>query len=444
MNRRSADHDARQAWGTSIRLILLLSILAPLLPACRVPDPPVIKDKRVGIVYDTAMEEEVRSGKSALLQTAFANYVDTLAEPVAITAWSTDVCRWEVFVATNRGRFAPSSDRNAADNLALDVVSYGRSDVLLPRQVRGKDPKMSPGRKPLGIVPGFGKRNEKQDLIARAETEQLSEEEFLDGVNSQLSRSRQQDLLLFVHGFNVSFDSAVIRTAQVALDMPFNGAVVSYCWPSQGGVFSYNDDEPINKASVAPFTQFLTTLRAGVPPETRISIVVHSMGNRIVMESLSRMAGDSWDGAKPFANVALCAPDVGQTEFQKWAPGVVAVSDRVSLYSSSGDAALIASKGLHRERRAGDAWEPLIVEGVETIDCSRIDLTFMGHSYYGSNTDVLSDLFMLIKEVKPAAKRPHLSRLKSDDGQTFYQFSKSAPEFRAGWHFDELEESAMR
>ena len=129
-------------------------------------------------------------------------------------------------------------------------------------------------------------------------------------------------------------------------------------------------------------------------------------------------------------------PDVGRNDFLDWAPGVVAQSDRVTLYANSSDTALIASKSLHSEMRAGEAWQPPVVEGIETIDCSRIDLSFMGHSSYGSNTDVLSDLFMLVKEDHPANKRPHLTKKKSSTGP-YWRFSQSAPAILCTWHFDE-------
>ncbi len=204
----------------------------------------------------------------------------------------------------------------------------------------------------------------------------------------------------------------------------------------------YGDDEPINKASVGPCAQFLQTLRHGVSAETRIHIVVHSMGNRIVREALHNLPTPRGGNpsnkpfGKPFANVVLCAPDVGRNDFLDWAPGVVAQSDRVTLYANSSDTALIASKSLHSEMRAGDAWVSLVVEGIETIDCSRIDLSVLGHSYYGSNTDVLSDLFMLVKEDHPASKRPHLAKKKSATGPD-WQFAQSAPAILCTWHFDE-------
>jgi esterase/lipase superfamily enzyme len=429
----------RYKMSASPACLLVLALVAIVVcPACRVPDPPVLKDKSRGLVYDTAMEQKIRSGDAPKIVTAaFSRYVDTLAEPVAITNWSSSSCQWQIFVATNRDRFNATADL-AAENRVLESVAYGQSEVTLPRQQRGKDPKLASSRKPMfGIVK---RGSTEENDIAQAKSQLLSESEFLAGVNNQLERSRQQDLLVFVHGFNVSFDAAVIRTAQIGLDMPFNGALVAYCWPSQGGVFNYDDDEQINKASVAPFTEFLTTLRAGVPAETRINIVVHSMGNRIVMESLSNLAEPRRldpNDRKPFTNVVLCAPDVGHGDFRKWASGVVAQAERVTLYANSSDTALIASKGLHAEHRAGDSEKLAIADGIESIDCSRIDFTFMGHSYYGSNTDVLSDLFMLLKEDRPAAQRPHLAKLTSAEGRSYFQFAESAPAILCTWHFDE-------
>ena len=40
--------------------------------------------------------------------------------------------------------------------------------------------------------------------------------------------------LIFVHGFNVSFDNALFRAAQIAYDLNFDGPGVSFSWPSRG------------------------------------------------------------------------------------------------------------------------------------------------------------------------------------------------------------------
>lgn len=400
--------------GTGALTVLVLSL------GCRVPEVPVFEDKSQGILYDTAMEAKLRSGLApALLEASYAAYVDTLAEPVAITDWKDQSCEWEIYIGTNRGVWDDEPDANRV----LNQPAYGRATVTIPRRPR----------EAKSILP-LPWRKGPAEVAAEVAPTPLETTHFLSGVRKQLQRSRQQDLLLFVHGFNVSFDQALTCTAQMALKMPFNGAVVTYCWPTQGGVSRYRDDEPINQASVAPFRQFLHTLREGVPAETRITIVVHSMGNRIVMEALDQLPPPR--GPKPFAQVVLCAPDVGRTDFECWAPGVMAQSEHVALYSNASDTALIASKGLHAESRAGDAWEPVIIEGMEVVDCSRVDLSFMGHSYFGENRDVLSDLFMLVKEQREARDRPHLERRTTDAGTVYWSFHRTAPAIYCTWHFE--------
>lgn len=425
------------------RAVSVLPVSAAILVAlvaiglgCRSPKLPILEQKNLGVIYDTAMEEEIRSGKAhQLVLDTYGPYVDTLAEPVAVVSWQERIVAWEVFAATNRGWYADPGDPVAA-NRVLDETQYGRCLVDIPKRQRGKEVQPESSRTGIKLVSDSSQAASGSDpvSVAHVESTPLSEAEYFEGVNQQLARSRQHDLLLFVHGFNVSFEAAVTRAAQLAFDIPFNGAVCAYCWPTQGGVSNYSSDEPINQASVPPFLDYLKALRKAVPPDTRIQIVVHSMGNRIVMEALDRLATPRRE--KPFSQLVLCAPDVGVGDFQKWAPGVVEQCDRVTLYANSGDSALIASKGLHAEARAGDAEEPVIAPGIETIDCSRLDTGFMGHSYYGSHEQMLTDLFMLLKEDKGADRRPHLKLKRAGPGE-YWEFAGTAGRLYYTWHFDE-------
>lgn len=408
---------------------MVLAVVA----GCRGTGPPVLDRTAVGIVYDTAHEADLRSGKlPALVQDAWGDYVETLAEPAAIVGWQDGVSTWEVFFATNRSKLGGSATSRAEfGNEVLAEPLYGRAAVTLPKRRRGADPAVA-GRR-SGLLPvAFSRPKAEGEVVRFQSVEACESAAFLNGVNSQLKRSRQKDLLLFVHGFNVDFDSAIVRAAQVALDVPFNGAIVAYAWPTKGGVSNYRSDEPVNLASVEPFAEFLSTLVAGVPAETRISILVHSMGNRIVMQGINRLSQDT-----KLEHVVLCAPDVGLGDFEAWAPGVVSRCRRVTLYASENDAALIVSKSLHSEQRAGDAHPPALMAGVETVDCSTIDYTsFLGHSYYGANRQVLGDLFLLLKEGRPAAERPHLSR-ESARGSDYWVFSGNSPNILVTWHFED-------
>jgi hypothetical protein len=47
----------------------------------------------------------------------------------------------------------------------------------------------------------------------------------------------------------------------------------------------------------------------------------------------------------------------------------------------------------------------VVVPGVETIDVSGIDLSLLGHSYYGDNESMLRDLYEVVRARLPAARR---------------------------------------
>ncbi len=438
--------------------------LLGVAPGCRAPVAPAVADKSLGIVYDTAMEDEVRSGAApTLVAFAFEPYVDTLSEPVSVTRWNDTECDWVVFAATNRGRFLPEGPD---DSRVLSEPSYGRCLVTIPHRRRGQEVRAANTAKNLSASPGghdvvslasasagAGSAVSKASAVAASDAarsvtratvmaEPQTSAEFHAGVSQLIERSRLRDVMVFVHGFNVSFDDAVTRAAQLGLDMPFNGAVVAYCWPSKGGINSYEEDEAINHESIEPFTEFLQALRSSIPSDAKIHIVVHSMGNRMVLQGLRRMALDGTRGfsetaRRPIHNLVLCAPDVGLGDFKAWVPDVVPLCVRVTLYANSSDTALIASKSLHAKPRAGDARFMPIVDGVQTIDCSRIDMSFMGHSYYGSNPDVLTDLFTILRENAEASQRPHLKRRWSRHG-TYWEFARSAGTILCTWHFDEV------
>jgi esterase/lipase superfamily enzyme len=80
---------------------------------------------------------------------------------------------------------------------------------------------------------------------------------------------------------------------------------------------------------------------------------------------------------------------------------------RVTLYASSNDVALVRSKKYQGNYpRAGHTGDGIvIVEDIDSIDASEVDTSLIGHSYYGDNDSVLSDLFYLLKDGKPPGKR---------------------------------------
>lgn len=414
----------------------LLGLLVLLAVGCRLPKPYFAERLHFDRLSPWAGAEEVgpSTGKPVarghskpnpirrVSTTGRLEYAETLAPPVAVLDWDPGVSsRWEILYGTNR---TPTSASELSlvryGNTVAATPQYGVCTVRLPHRARGQDlaPAPAPPPEPTSPLPRglfvsaprpkTDRHDRDTQLRGQLETVQaLPAGHFAEELRDMTARSVQKDVLVFVHGFNVSYDEAVLRATQVAADLPFNGAIVVYSWPSQGGVDSYERDGEVVLESELPFTEFLTTVANSVPADARINLVVHSMGNRLVQRSLWRLP-DEFTSPPRFDEIVFCAPDVGIEEFRRNVRQAKKVAHRVTLYQCCNDAALIASMFRNKEERAGSPNAPVLIEGMDTIETAPVDSSLLGHSYYGSNTSVLRDLFAIVKEHTPVDERPWL------------------------------------
>jgi esterase/lipase superfamily enzyme len=206
-----------------------------------------------------------------------------------------------------------------------------------------------------------------------------------------------KEVLLFVHGYNVGFDDAVKRAAQIAYDLHFEGIPALYSWPSEGATRKYTVDETNVAWSRPRFIEYVGIISENLGAEA-IHIIAHSMGNRLVAETMASMSAPTVPGRARLRQIVFAAPDVDAATFKDLAQQFHGKADRYTLYASSRDKAIEASRLIHRYPRAGDSGVDLvIVDPVDTIDATAIDTSMVGHSYYGENKSVLSDLFELIR-----------------------------------------------
>ena len=112
--------------------------------------------------------------------------------------------------------------------------------------------------------------------------------------------------------------------------------------------------------------------------------------------------------------------------FRQIARQIARPAQKATLYASSKDKALQFSRQIHGDYpRAGDSGEDIVVlRGLDTIDVSGADTSFAGHSYYGDNSSVLSDLFELIRGGKAPGKRFRL-RPRTKNGLPYWAFQPS-------------------
>jgi len=253
----------------------------------------------------------------------------------------------------------------------------------------------------------FELREDQTQHIVLASAVELSEADFRQRLAHGVSTSPQRDLLVFIHGYNVDFESAVRRTAQLAVDLPFEGVPVCYSWPSQAKLWKYSVDETNAQWTAAHLKEFLLEL-VNESGARSINVIAHSMGNRPLTAAMQQIRWQ-WEPElePPFDRVILAAPDVDADQFRRdLAPALLEVANQVTLYASSDDQALMISKQVHGYPRAGESGQQIvIVPGIETVDVSGIDLSLLGHSYYGENASILRDLYEVVRARLPAPHR---------------------------------------
>ncbi|MFN0068814.1 MAG: alpha/beta hydrolase [Limisphaerales bacterium] len=235
----------------------------------------------------------------------------------------------------------------------------------------------------------------------------LTDVEFWAGLRAKIEGAPEgdQQALVFIHGYNVSFEEAALRAGQIAEDLRPPGVTAFFSWPSKGSLAGYPADEATIEFSVPYIRDFLVRVvrESGA---RRVHVIAHSMGNRGLMRALEDIAQDAaLRGAVKFGQVILAAPDIDAAVFRQVAAVYPQLSERTTLYASPGDKALEASKHLHQYPRAGFTPPVTVVPGVDTIEVPQLDLLALGHGYFADFAGVLEDIHVLLRHNVPPEKR---------------------------------------
>jgi esterase/lipase superfamily enzyme len=325
----------------------------------------------------------------------------------------------DVFYGTDRAvqRGRPVAERYGPGRMTATSLHLGVCKVSVPR-----DHRMGEIERPSIWKLEFTPDPTRHMVLLGLE--ELGKEKFYRRLQGKLGKSAAKELLVFVHGYNTSFHDAVLRTAQLAYDLGLDGAPVLYSWPSQASVSAYTVDENNVLWTVDHLEPFLNDLAARSGARS-IYLIAHSMGNRALTDALRNIALRRGDSAKPlFTEILLTAPDIDAGHFMQLAQHFRRTGQRVTLYASSNDQALKASKQVHGLPRAGDSLPDVVVlPGIDTIDVSAVDTSLLGHSYFGDNQSVLSDIFNLLRKREPPDRRRDLKKKVKAAGLAYWVFA---------------------
>lgn len=208
-----------------------------------------------------------------------------------------------------------------------------------------------------------------------------------------------KDVLLYVHGYRETFETASVSAMELSRGIGFRGATGLFTWPSGGATLDYAYDRESALWSRDALEDLLLGL-ARSPSGGRVHVVAHSMGSFLTLETLRllRAAGGDSVMAK-IGSVTLASPDVDIDQFVRAIERLGPDAAKITVISSVNDRALELSRRLAGGvARAGAADREKLARleafGVRIADASEFGSGLINH-----------DLFLTNPEVKAVVKR---------------------------------------
>jgi len=304
-----------------------------------------------------------------------------------------------VFYATDRNRTASTKPAEMFGVGRAAALRYGSCAVSIPRDHQEGELE-SPSIWQLEF------REDPSKHVVLLSIVVSTKDKFFEDVAARVRAYDKKSAFLFVHGYNVTFEDAARRTAQISHDLRFAGASVFYSWPSQGSSPAYFVDEQNIEWAQANLRGFLEDFFTRSDAQS-VYLIAHSMGNRALTRAIAALIKDKPSLRNRLKEVILAAPDIDVDVFKRdIAPALTAAGRPITLYASSRDLALETSEKVHKYPRAGDSGQGLVVlPGIETIDATAVDTSLFGHSYIAGSPSVLRDVSNLIQNGKRADQR---------------------------------------
>jgi esterase/lipase superfamily enzyme len=310
--------------------------------------------------------------------------------------------RVRIFYATDRLRSGDTPNEFYRDQRRAEEANaafeLGQCDVGIPY-------KHAPGEIERPSVWKLEFREDPAKHVVLLSVQPLAPAGWRKDVRNSVAESPDRAALVFVHGFNVDFASAARRTAQMKYDLGFRGAAILYSWPAPS---NYVECEGNAIWTLPHLMEFLTEYvqQSGAQ---RIHLIAHSMGTRVLTTALKELAASPAAAQVKYDQIVLAAPDIDAAVFkQQIAPRIVTAAERISIYSSSNDWALVASKKAHRYKRLGEGGPNLTTfpewRQIEVLDATSVDESLLGHSYYGDSPTILRDVRGVLSGLGAAAR----------------------------------------
>jgi len=284
-------------------------------------------------------------------------------------------------------------------------------------------------------------RNEEVEITDERE---LDPAELVRQLRGYVSGSPHQSLLIVVHGYREQFESALRKTAFVSHVLDINTPVLLFDWPGdQPGtpLVAYRRAVEVAEESGTELARTLEIVLREIEPE-RVWLLANSMGAQVVADAFGLLYGQEEfaDAELELEDVVLTAPDVDLEAFNdQFKTEISALTRHLTVYVSSNDRALLASRIVNRGMRRGESTldsrdvnqeqleeairlAELIEPGgdqITLVDVTPVNRTINFHNFYLESPEVFNDLFLRLLNPETPSTRV-LYPIRSRDGAVYW------------------------
>jgi esterase/lipase superfamily enzyme len=270
------------------------------------------------------------------------------------------------------------------------------------------------------------------DSTAIKKVESLPYPAFLKFLQDQAAKP----LVIWIHGYRLSFLGSTAYCAQIARDLNIDANVITFDWASSESVLGYTQDVLELPDSSKHLVELLKAINNEVKPQ-KIAIIAHSLGCRLVCLALQQLRADPEAANLKLDQVVFLAPNVDREEFDRnFKSELEALVNRLTIYVASDDNVLLLGKLLYNvdsiglpEQFSPDTnldeiqtflyYEKQLPGKIDLVDVSFSKKDFLRKHRLFLERPVMEDLFWLIHDGYPAAQR-HLLKYKGTKNPTDY------------------------
>jgi esterase/lipase superfamily enzyme len=354
--------------------------------------------------------------------------------------------RVSVFYATMR---APAGEgepghyvNDAGDGMTLGVAAVRLGppgwtwDDLLDSDRTNTIEQVRPGA--VERVDAFGKAREDGEPGD-------AERRFLAAIDAQLAKSNNKEIVLYVHGYRVTFDEVAVQMGSFAHFLG-HGAMVTFQWPTGLNFWNYLMDCPRAERYI-PDIERLIALLARSSAEN-VNLMAYSCGSPLLAAALARLrARHPEEGREALArryrigNIMFVASDVDLKTFaREHVPPSLDLSRQVIVYASRLDRALGFSSLIAGASRLGRPdIADLTPQELERLAADPrfqvVDVTevrgahemggMRGHGYWYANEWISTDVTLSLRRAIPPEQR---CLVNPPGKQRVWQFPENYPE----------------